>query len=73
VRYLQLEPHAPNRDYFSDDYLAQLGYDPQDPQRKIKRTLSACGFDNLEENAFGQLSGYNKYFIRGEKNAVSSK
>jgi hypothetical protein len=62
VRFLFLERHGPNTDYFKDEFFSDMGYDPKDPQKKLFESLAACGFSEIKENAVGQIMSYNSNF-----------
>lgn len=62
VRFLFLERHGPNTDYFKDEFFSDMGYDPKDPQKKLFESLANCGFSEIKENAVGQIMVYNSNF-----------
>jgi FkbM family methyltransferase len=67
VRFLFLERHGPNTDYFDDSFFSDMGYDPKDPQKKLLESLAICGFSDVKENAIGQMMIYNSNFeIKGD-------
>ena len=63
VRFLFLERHGPNHDFFSDKFFSNMDYDPKDPQKKLFESLRYCGFEDIKENKIGQLMIYNKNFL----------
>ena len=63
IRFLFLERHGPNNDFFSDQFFSDMGYDPQDPQKQLFESLRYCGFEDIKENDIGQLMIYNKNFL----------
>jgi FkbM family methyltransferase len=69
VRFLFLERHGPNTDYFKDEFFSDMGYDPKDPQKKLFESLAKCGFSEIKENAIGQIMVYNSNFSRESKAA----
>lgn len=69
TRYLFLERHGPNKDYFSDNFFSNLGYDPQDPQARLFNYLKNCGFEDIQENSIGQIMVYNNN-VRSKENAL---
>jgi hypothetical protein len=60
VRFITIEPHAPNENYFDPQWLRSLGYDPENPQAKLKRMLQEYGFGAVKESEVGQLYSFNK-------------
>ena len=69
VRFLFLERHGPNEQYFTKRFFEELGYDPKDPQKQLLHTLRACGFSDVTENSIGQLMMYNSAFTKETKAA----
>jgi FkbM family methyltransferase len=67
VRFLFLERHGPNKDFFTDKFFINMGYDPEDPQKKLFKNLERCGFRDIKENAVGQLMTYNSNFHNRRK------
>lgn len=59
IRFLFLERHGPNSSYFSKSFFRRHGYDSEDPNRQLFEHLKSCGFENIKENAIGQLMMYN--------------
>ena len=64
IRFLELETHTPNDDYFKDDQFAQFGYPHQKTANNIlKSFLKDCGFDlDFRGKTEGGMQGYNKRF-----------
>jgi len=64
VRFLELETHTPNDDYFEDDEFAQFGYPHQrNANRILKDFLKDCGFDfDFRGKTEGGMQGYNRNF-----------
>jgi len=46
VRWLDLEMHGPNRDYFDDEQMHGLGYRQDDYQAELRAFLVDCGFSD---------------------------
>lgn len=69
VRFIFLERHGPNTDYFSDEFFEEKGYDPKNPQKKLFEHLNQCGFLDIRENTYGQLMAYNSYMKHQTKAA----
>lgn len=62
VRFLFLETHGPNTDYFQDSYFSDMGYDPKNPETKLFQGLASCGFVDIHKNKIGQITVYNENF-----------
>ena len=64
VRFLELEAHGPNGDFFEDDRFARYGYPHQETANGIlKRFLKDCGFDlEFRGEEDRGMQGYNRNF-----------
>jgi len=64
VRFLELETHTPNDDFFKDGQFAEFGYPHQETANGIlKSFLKDCGFDfDFRGETEGGMQGYNRNF-----------
>lgn len=67
VRWLDLEMHGPNRDYFDDEQMRGFGYREDDYQAELRAFLVDCGFSDeppasRKEYPGGVLSSSNHRF-----------
>jgi FkbM family methyltransferase len=68
VKFIELETHAPQSDYFRDDQWAEFGYPDQHTANNILvKNLTEYGFDLTMRNNGGAMQGYNRNFKGGLK------